>query len=550
MQLVGASAEKKQIRLGKLESRLKATGLTNDQSGGSPKTADAGKNDHSVWEKHLKFCAAVLFLLIASVLGVLLLRSFHVLPKDNSHLDPEGILSSSDKNAFLVQPQLTNLIATNLMVSGTVFVNQTVFLHFCSNVTPTSSDITFTTATGFEFSGSTATTAEINAAISFDSDKAGEKALLPKKSQHLVPQVSALLSANGITGDKYAAAAPLHYRIHLHQDEFNEENSTSNESSAISVASAQVPINKRALGRGDETCCDVRSFSPEGSKCFGMCGKGCNCWKSVCGNCCAQPGCIWHDTQCHICHTAFLLNPATLDACVSCYLDVKTLLIKNLLGQFCHGGRVNLPGVINGGDPAKELQCSNDCFDHHRERPRSCTWSWGGSMTPHCNLKRQDGFSCSNGGWVSCSTKKPTGATCDDQDPSTVDDKCNDHGQCQGSAIFPDDVMDDIFKEEPELKDWYDQGPSMLTYTAVETYSFNARAKKYGWTRRWWWKRYATYLYRYFERRSEWNHEEQINELKDAQQPATGVFALGSQSNFFDMNGFKKGSDGIYWPSK
>ena len=34
------------------------------------------------------------------------------------------------------------------------------------------------------------------------------------------------------------------------------------------------------------------------NKCLGMCGKECNCWKWVCGNCCYNEGCYQHDKCC------------------------------------------------------------------------------------------------------------------------------------------------------------------------------------------------------------------------------------------------------------
>lgn len=32
--------------------------------------------------------------------------------------------------------------------------------------------------------------------------------------------------------------------------------------------------------------------------CIGLCGKGCSCWKSVCGDCCWHSGCYDHDLCC------------------------------------------------------------------------------------------------------------------------------------------------------------------------------------------------------------------------------------------------------------
>ena len=33
--------------------------------------------------------------------------------------------------------------------------------------------------------------------------------------------------------------------------------------------------------------------------CKGLCGRGCDCWWWVCGNCCWNRACYWHDDCCH-----------------------------------------------------------------------------------------------------------------------------------------------------------------------------------------------------------------------------------------------------------
>ena len=38
--------------------------------------------------------------------------------------------------------------------------------------------------------------------------------------------------------------------------------------------------------------------SPMGSNCLGMCGRGCSCWRFVCGDCCFYQGCYDHDLCC------------------------------------------------------------------------------------------------------------------------------------------------------------------------------------------------------------------------------------------------------------
>lgn len=45
---------------------------------------------------------------------------------------------------------------------------------------------------------------------------------------------------------------------------------------------------------------DCRTECPPcpNNNCFGMCGKGCSCWKWVCGDCCWHVGCYYHDMCC------------------------------------------------------------------------------------------------------------------------------------------------------------------------------------------------------------------------------------------------------------
>ena len=43
---------------------------------------------------------------------------------------------------------------------------------------------------------------------------------------------------------------------------------------------------------------DCTSYPNRANSCIGMCGKGCSCWKWVCGNCCYNQGCYEHDRCC------------------------------------------------------------------------------------------------------------------------------------------------------------------------------------------------------------------------------------------------------------
>ena len=46
---------------------------------------------------------------------------------------------------------------------------------------------------------------------------------------------------------------------------------------------------------GHECTCGHCPFVED---CLGMCGRGCSCWRFVCGDCCVWPGCMKHDLIC------------------------------------------------------------------------------------------------------------------------------------------------------------------------------------------------------------------------------------------------------------
>ena len=55
---------------------------------------------------------------------------------------------------------------------------------------------------------------------------------------------------------------------------------------------------------------EKRCWRPKRNNCFGMCGKGCWCWKWVCGDCCWHRGCYEHDRCCdHSFISTYCLTP-------------------------------------------------------------------------------------------------------------------------------------------------------------------------------------------------------------------------------------------------
>ena len=103
------------------------------------------------------------------------------------------------------------------------------------------------------------------------------------------------------------------------------------------VGSGQVPPEVVSLGkrakrgfwdwvRPTEYCSNSRStcrrgWCPEGGHCQGLCGPGCNCWRWVCGDCCWNRGCYWHDR--HLC------GPGGTSS-VRCWLTAPAALVCSL----------------------------------------------------------------------------------------------------------------------------------------------------------------------------------------------------------------------------
>ena len=55
---------------------------------------------------------------------------------------------------------------------------------------------------------------------------------------------------------------------------------------------------KRSILCSNGASCPSSNHCPSGSDCLGLCGKGCNCWRFVCGDCCVHNYCLTHDICC------------------------------------------------------------------------------------------------------------------------------------------------------------------------------------------------------------------------------------------------------------
>lgn len=92
----------------------------------------------------------------------------------------------------------------------------------------------------------------------------------------ILPWLSRALGERGITGVSHPASLDLH--------------------TFSAVVARANNIDIPAIG-SDEP----ERAAQEGNGCYGMCGRGCSCWKWVCGDCDYHPGCAAHDDDCRKC---------------------------------------------------------------------------------------------------------------------------------------------------------------------------------------------------------------------------------------------------------
>jgi len=138
----------------------------------------------------------------------------------------------------------------------------------------------------------------------------------------LLPELSRALGDSGLAGHKVPAALALHAFA------------MSFASNSPALAPAGISGDKVGNGEsvssaapsfictpGDVECCESHpndpgcipdpdpppptdvcaGREPRGSSCIGLCGPGCHCWPSICGDCCYHPGCAQHDRWCGRC---------------------------------------------------------------------------------------------------------------------------------------------------------------------------------------------------------------------------------------------------------
>ncbi len=100
----------------------------------------------------------------------------------------------------------------------------------------------------------------------------------------LVVDLSVALGHEGITGNLYPGSLPIHMMAMRWADLLD-----------ISVSAANHP-STAGKSSCDKSSCGMEC-DPCNDDCFGMCGRACDCWDWVCGDCCAHDGCVAHDQE-------------------------------------------------------------------------------------------------------------------------------------------------------------------------------------------------------------------------------------------------------------
>lgn len=63
----------------------------------------------------------------------------------------------------------------------------------------------------------------------------------------------------------------------------------------------ELPSDQAQLFLSESESCQSLIGDPNNDGCYGMCGPGCSCWQSICGQCCCYDGCRSHDGTCRNC---------------------------------------------------------------------------------------------------------------------------------------------------------------------------------------------------------------------------------------------------------
>ena len=108
----------------------------------------------------------------------------------------------------------------------------------------------------------------------------------------LIIEAAQALGYFGVQGSEYPAVMRF-YILALRLA--NARDDAENNGLTLNSKLLNQPRPRRATRCSTGSTCYV---CPYGSRCFGMCGKGCDCWWWVCGDCCVHEFCLTHDQCC------------------------------------------------------------------------------------------------------------------------------------------------------------------------------------------------------------------------------------------------------------
>ena len=105
----------------------------------------------------------------------------------------------------------------------------------------------------------------------------------------LLEDASRAVGERGVTGKNTPMVLPFHM-FALKMTRLLDVSSQN----AITIEQSPVPVALPSQNKRGADCKKYKKYAD----CKGLCGKGCNCWKWVCGDCCYHQGCYDHDVCC------------------------------------------------------------------------------------------------------------------------------------------------------------------------------------------------------------------------------------------------------------
>ena len=110
--------------------------------------------------------------------------------------------------------------------------------------------------------------------------------LLQMEEVMILEEASRAVGEKGVTGKNTPAAMPF-FIFSLRVTKLLDFSAEPYSYTTNELSENQLPRSKRSCRR-----------HPIGPNCLGRCGKGCWCWRWVCGSCCYHHGCYQHDICC------------------------------------------------------------------------------------------------------------------------------------------------------------------------------------------------------------------------------------------------------------